>query len=869
MSSDVSYNEIPSGDENSENNPGNSSRESPDDSSQEYSESSILTSDKEFGPETTRPNEVDDLVELPVAWVPTFKERIGKLIGRLLNDSQKFCVSGKMTAPPIVSISLPKVKKFISFPLYEDMLAFIIPAFEQSAFGRGTETIVDTTFRNSWELSSTDFEIMNTGWNSYLIDVLMPLLQQDLRLEVGFRLSLYKLLLYKTGSFFKPHRDSEKDAGMFGTVVIQLPSIYEGGKLIVRHNHKMEEVDNSSATTSQNGFCIFYTAFYCDCEHEVRPVTGGVRVCLVYNLVLTGETQTKSFPSAARLERESREADLVDLLRSSWSTDRKLVYCLAHKYSQKSLSLHNLKSTDRLLGQFFLKYADSCGLKVMIGFLKRKKYRYAEAVPRKVSPRPRREPNYMYQYNLENGYEYLNWNYNSYDDDQDDIATISDVDSNDPTVNFYDDYKLKHLKSLDQEQHSNLPSLYVDFEGEVLPENSFQDIKAFHEDQNETGNEGVQCSKFYQCAAIVVFHRDDLVPVLVQGHAKLAKIEETFLKEFNKQKDNLTNENIKEKCLKWSHATMDTFINSSYGDNVMQKWSEMFENFLMLDNIELLQKFLKIQKFEEGNFSYLYRICQKHGWNAFSADIKTRFEKLRAEQRIITLQKIIDYEDTATSDDTERQTIIHSLMNETLKKFEHELKHPPREPWHRYSPRPLKKDQITEKTRKFLISLWPLANRISFQPLVDYAKSKSMNIAVPALISVAKNDENIRNDLWLDVADHFKLKMEIILNEPVEPTFTWKQNVNLQCRCKDCQFVEEFLQRPFQQTLDFFGKKPIRNHVQQTIVGLADLNIFTTNSGVLRIKKLRKTGEVQSEERNFVSSNLSKITSLMAAKAAK
>ncbi|KAG4075359.1 hypothetical protein HA402_003150 [Bradysia odoriphaga] len=818
MSSDASCNEIASGDENSENNSGNSSRESQDDSSQEYSESSILTSDKEFGPETTRKNETDDLVELPVAWVPTFKERIGKLIGRLLNDSQKFCVSGKMAAPPIISISLPK--------------------------------------------------IMNTEWNSYLIDVLMPLLQHDLRLEVGFRLSLYKLLLYKTGSFFKPHRDSEKDAGMFGTVVIQLPSIYEGGKLIVRHNHQMEEVDTSSTTASQNGFSIFYTAFYCDCVHEVLPITGGVRACLVYNLVLTGETQTKSFPSAARLERESREADVVDLLRSSWSTDKKLVYCLAHKYSQKSLSLNNLKSTDRLLGQFFLKYADSCGLKVMIGFLKRKKYRYAEAVrkPRKATPRPRREPNYMYQYNLENGYEYLNWNYYDYDDDEDDIATISDVDSNDPTVNFYDDYKLKHLKSLDQKQHSNLPSLHVDFEGEVLPENSFQDIKAFHEDQNETGNEGVECSKFYQCAAIVVFHHDDLVPVLVQGHAKLAKIEETFLMEFNKQKDNLTNEDIKEKCLKWSHITMDTFIKWSYGDNVMRKWSEMFENFLMLDNIELLQKFLKIQKFEDGNFSYLYRICQKHGWNAFAADIKTRFEKLKAEQRIVSLQKFIDYKDTGTSDDTERQTIIHSLLNETLKKFELELKHPPREPWHRYSPRPLKKDQKTEKTRKFLISLWPLASKVSFQPLVEYAKSKSINIAVPALIAVAKNDENIRNDLWLDVANHFKSKMEIILNEPVEPTFTWKQNVSLQCRCKHCQFVEEFLQRPFQQTLDFFGKKPIRDHVQQTIVGLDNLNVFTTKSGVLRIKKPRKTGEVQSEERNFVSSNLSKITSLMAGK---
>lgn len=215
---------------------------------------------------------------------------------------------------------------------------------------------------------------MNTDWNSYLMETVLPLIQRDLRLEVGCRLSLYKLLLYKTGSFFKPHRDSEKDDGMFGTVVIQLPSFYEGAKLIVRHNHRTEEVDNSSTTTPQNGFSMFYTAFYCDCVHEILPVTSGVRVCLVYNLVMTNGIERSSFPSAKRLEVEGREADLVDLIRN-WPNDRKIIYCLSHKYSLQNLSLENLKSTDRVIGQFFKKFADSCSLEVMIGVLKRKKYR--------------------------------------------------------------------------------------------------------------------------------------------------------------------------------------------------------------------------------------------------------------------------------------------------------------------------------------------------------------------------------------------------------------------------------------------------------------------------------------------------------------
>ena len=38
---------------------------------------------------------------------------------------------------------------------------------------------------------------------------------------------LYKLVLYEAGSFFVPHRDTEKADGMFGTLVIVLPSIYK------------------------------------------------------------------------------------------------------------------------------------------------------------------------------------------------------------------------------------------------------------------------------------------------------------------------------------------------------------------------------------------------------------------------------------------------------------------------------------------------------------------------------------------------------------------------------------------------------------------------------------------------------------------
>jgi hypothetical protein len=46
---------------------------------------------------------------------------------------------------------------------------------------------------------------------------------------------LYKLLLYEKGAFFKPHKDSEKTPGMFGTLVICLSSAHEGGDIVLTH----------------------------------------------------------------------------------------------------------------------------------------------------------------------------------------------------------------------------------------------------------------------------------------------------------------------------------------------------------------------------------------------------------------------------------------------------------------------------------------------------------------------------------------------------------------------------------------------------------------------------------------------------------
>src|SRR5205823_10128035 len=91
---------------------------------------------------------------------------------------------------------------------------------------------------------------------------------------------LYKLLVYEKGGFFLPHRDSEKHDGMVASLIVVLANPFEGGALVVRHGAMHQTLPFEQAA---QGKVSCYAAFYADCEHEVKRVTHGVRLCLTYN----------------------------------------------------------------------------------------------------------------------------------------------------------------------------------------------------------------------------------------------------------------------------------------------------------------------------------------------------------------------------------------------------------------------------------------------------------------------------------------------------------------------------------------------------------------------------------------------------------
>jgi hypothetical protein len=154
----------------------------------------------------------------------------------------------------------------------------------------------------------------------------------------------YKLLVYDQGSFFVSHRDTEKSAGMFATLLVVLPSQFAGGELVVRHKGREVRLDLRTDDPAE----IRFAAFYADCVHEVLPVADGCRLTLVYNLVRSGRGRPPGPPDYVR-----EQARTTQLLQA-WHADgavrddgpKKLVYPLEHAYTPAELGFAALKGAD-------------------------------------------------------------------------------------------------------------------------------------------------------------------------------------------------------------------------------------------------------------------------------------------------------------------------------------------------------------------------------------------------------------------------------------------------------------------------------------------------------------------------------------------
>ncbi|HEY6845691.1 MAG TPA: hypothetical protein VI320_05700, partial [Terracidiphilus sp.] len=97
--------------------------------------------------------------------------------------------------------------------------AQLIAIAQQAPYGRGEQTLVDTEVRRTWQIDPERVQIRGRAWDRTLENI-VDRAAEGLGVTGPVAAEFYKLLVYDEGAFFVSHRDSEKTAGMFATLVI-------------------------------------------------------------------------------------------------------------------------------------------------------------------------------------------------------------------------------------------------------------------------------------------------------------------------------------------------------------------------------------------------------------------------------------------------------------------------------------------------------------------------------------------------------------------------------------------------------------------------------------------------------------------------
>ncbi|KAI0148149.1 hypothetical protein F4776DRAFT_660322 [Hypoxylon sp. NC0597] len=252
----------------------------------------------------------------------------------------------------------------IDLPLSEKQAKEIALKSHQAPYGKDSETIVNTSVQNTWELNPDQFEIRAPDW-PVLLDNVLAYVRKQLEIRSPISAELYKMVLYEEDAMCKAHTDTEKIPRMFGTLVISLPSSHEGGEVIVTHQGYSLKYE-----TSRHDMASAF--WFSDVSHDVLPVKTGYRWALTYNLAIE---------QSAQVPRADGFVDHQEIRRvlQSWSQEvnnglrraSPLYFIFDHKYTEVNISSEGLKPLDLDVVQSLSEVCPELGFDLFLTTLER------------------------------------------------------------------------------------------------------------------------------------------------------------------------------------------------------------------------------------------------------------------------------------------------------------------------------------------------------------------------------------------------------------------------------------------------------------------------------------------------------------------
>jgi predicted 2-oxoglutarate/Fe(II)-dependent dioxygenase YbiX len=743
-----------------------------------------------------------------------------------INRPGSYCTKG--VAPAVVPGLAVDGVGAIGLPLSSQQAEQLKTVCVQAPYGKGEKTVLDTSVRKVWKLTSEHFNLENPDWRRAL-DEIVQSVQRDLGLtDQKLQAHLYDLLLYEPGGFFLPHQDGERIDRMVATLVVVLPSNYAGGELIVRHEGDETTID--FATAKDPRFATHYAAFYADCEHEVRPLTRGHRLCLVYNLTIKSSADVVGAPQKGM--HVERIAHLLRAWPNGKNDPTKLAIALEHEYTQDGLRWATLKGIDRARGAVLAEAAAQAGCHVNLALLTY--WESGSADEGAYYGRSRRSHS---------------WRVHEEGEDASNAKMGELYDSSLTAENW-------RAPGDVEQQFGSLPLK----EDEILPQGAIKRVKPKSEIDGYLGNEGLTLNRWYRRAAFVLWPEERHFDVMVsQGAAAAVPALEQMAQSVSARKGNSAEEQ-RDRCRRFAESVLDAWPEREdeyFGwrpRESKRKVADPIAALDMIDDVELMQTY--VAKVLPRDISLqpantLARIVKRHGIAPFAASLADLFKRANSAS-LARDAAILERVANAASSSNEAPEAMEArrVLGPALESAVQTLIARDSKPRDRY----FAQDDVTTASiltnlarsvllLRFKEILQKLVMHVVSQPKL-YSLQAVQMVALEAICDKWRRGATPALSRWIE---HVGSELESLTRQIPRPPSDYARGADLGCDCGDCKQLKRFLLDPTAQECGFKMAEHRRRHLSETIrQGHCDLDCRTerrSNPHVLVCTKNQATYE--------------------------
>ena len=293
-------------------------------------------------------------------------DRTGLVATLGAEQSARAWTRGESEAGPVVEVD----GRALGCPPTSEDVEWLESIAEPAPYGRGEETVLDPAVREALQIGADHLRLGGCSWKALRAEILGTVAADMGLADATLELKPLKLLLYRAGGHFSAHADTEKAPGMVASLALIVPGEYEGGALVGEHAGERLCVGAGGTPRWR------WAAWYADCRHWLEPVRGGVRIAVTVGVAIDGERPIERPESEGHRVRSVLWSQSYAEWPTEWAArggrtraggeqyGQKMVWVLAHRYTEPGLRASLLKGRDRELARLLVDepHAEACYL---------------------------------------------------------------------------------------------------------------------------------------------------------------------------------------------------------------------------------------------------------------------------------------------------------------------------------------------------------------------------------------------------------------------------------------------------------------------------------------------------------------------------